>query len=410
MPLKKYLKSPSEHVCMPRYTRKANLLDLSPLSALLCKGIMGDLSTEIFNAIRDHHTSFGSIVVKRVPLSIPPHTDTPELYALGISRFAEIYFAFESAWLSQLSQAPSTGNSSSPDEYEILDSFVNDEHGRIRSILSRLYIPELLRSDKLKSDLRALGLSPGAGDAGQDTSSDDNASKYIVQGNAASAFAAHIKATTEEHPHLIIIYAWIMYLALLNGGRRIRTKLAAGGHDFWNSGTRKNEDGSRGGIPNGLSFWFFHRDDKDLYDDEGIKKEFKRRLLSASSLLTISERAQIIAEAVNIFRHCSRIVAEIDVEVERAGLGQKGGESHRKTRGGIFPSIKSKLSPIASGILRRPTDSSTQPRSRSGIRFRPVLVGVVGLLGGLCAWLWSANADTAQGRYTFWKGGSEHER
>ncbi|PGG99098.1 hypothetical protein GX51_06438 [Blastomyces parvus] len=402
------------------YTRKADLVDLSPLSAILYKGVMEDLSKEIFDAIRDHHTSFGSLVAKRVPLCLPPRTDTPALYAFGISRFAEIYFAFEEAWLSQLSQLPSVSSTGSPDEYEILDSFVNDDRGRIRNILSQLYIPELLRSEKLRSDLRALGWSSGTEDTSQDTPSDDNDSSnnkdddYDAYGNAATAFAAHIKSATAEHPHLIMVYAWIMYLILLNGGRRIRTKLAAGGHDFWKTNPVATEHGDGdSGIPNGLTFWFFHRDDKDLYDDEGIKQEFKARLHSASNLLSVSERAQIIVEAVNIFRHCSRIIAEIDVEVERAGIGKTvSGNGNGSSRGrygsGILPSIRARLPTLASGILRRPSDSSsTQRRTRTGARLRPVLIGAAGLIGALCAWVLSMNADPAQGKYAFWKSGNE---
>ncbi|OJD16807.1 hypothetical protein AJ78_03050 [Emergomyces pasteurianus Ep9510] len=408
MPIKSFLPS-SKDFRVRSYTRGANLVDLSPLSTILCKGVMEDLSKEIFDAIRDHHTSFGSLVAKRVPLCIPPRTDTPAIYALGISRFAEIYFAFEEVWISQLSQVPSVNSTGSPDEYEILDSFVNDDRGRIRSILSQLYIPELLRSEKLRSDLRALGWSSGMEDSGQDHTRDDNASNKEDNpyGNAATAFAAHIKSATEEHPHLIMVYAWIMYLILLNGGRRIRTKLAAGGHDFWKSGAESTEDGSGSGIPNGLTFWFFHRDDNDLYDDEGIKQEFKKRLHSASNLLSVSERAQIIVEAVNIFRHCSRIVAEIDVEVERAGIGKTLGSRHCRTRSRIFPSIRGKLPTFASGILRRPSNSTTQTQSRSDARLRPVLIGAAGLLGGLFAWVWSMNADPAQGKYAFWKAGNE---
>ncbi|OAX81724.1 hypothetical protein ACJ72_03927 [Emergomyces africanus] len=410
MPIKRFLPL-SKDFRVRSYTRGANLVDLSPLSTILCKGVMEDLSKEIFDAIRDHHTSFGSLVAKRVPLCIPPRTDTPALYALGVSRFAEIYFAFEEVWIFQLSQLPSFNGNGSPDEYEILDSFVNDDRGRIRSILSQLYIPELLRSEKLRSDLRALGWSSGMENSGLGNTNDDNTSNEEDNpyGNAATAFAAHIKSATEEHPHLIMVYAWIMYLILLNGGRRIRTKLAAGGHDFWKGGTESSEDGSCScsGIPNGLTFWFFHRDDNDLYDDEGIKQEFKKRLHSASNLLTVSERAQIIVEAVNIFRHCSRIVAEIDVEVERAGIGKTLGSSYGRTSSRILPSIRAKLPTFASGMLRRPSDSSTQARTRRSARLRPVLIGAAGLLGGLCAWVWSMNAEPAQGKYAFWKAGNE---
>ncbi|KAK2807991.1 hypothetical protein FQN50_005073 [Emmonsiellopsis sp. PD_5] len=401
---------------------------------------MDDLSTEVFAAIsldafspkltlskqtqtdniRDRHTTFGSQVSKRVPLCIPPRTDTPELYTLGISRFAEIYFAFESAWLSQLAQLPTVSGSGSPDEYEILDSFVNDDKGRIRSILSQLYIPELLRSDKLRADLIALGWSPEKDEADKKSTNESYESdgKDTAYENAATAFGAYIKSATDDHPHLIMVYAWIMYLALLNGGRRIRTKLAAAGHDFWNSGpttptpasTARDESAKTTGIPNGLSFWFFHRDENDLYDDEGIKQEFKQRLHSASNLLTVTERAQIIAEAVNIFRQCSRIVAEIDVEVARAGSG-KGSSSDRVRSGsgsgsGILPSIKAKL-PFASGFLRRQGDSAEW--RVGGMRLRSILVGAAGLLGGLLAWVLAANGEMARDGFAAWRRGNETE-
>ncbi|PGH04409.1 hypothetical protein AJ80_08520 [Polytolypa hystricis UAMH7299] len=337
---------------------------------------MDDLPTQIFEAIRDHHTTFGSTVSSRVPLCLPPHAPDPELYALGISRFAEIFFAFESAWLSQLRRTSLTDLSNYHTEGDV-DSFINDDAGRIGKMLSEIFIPELLRSERLRADLLNLESVVEA---------EKEEDSHAMKENAATAFASHIRDSTEHRPHLILVYAWIMYMALLNGGRRIRTKLVSAGPYFWEP---KNHDGTlqtppatsdgRPPPPNGLSFWFFDYDS----NDQGIKYAFRERILSASSLLTSTERTEVIAEAVEIFHQCNLIVAEIDVEIARTAHHRR--KAQRKASSSrILSSLKANLPPTSLGS-----------------RVRPILVGVAGLLGGLCAWLWAINAEVVQG-YGLW--------
>lgn len=248
----------------------------------------------------DLHRTLNQLIVCRLPLSLPPYDSTPQLYALGLSRFAQVYFAFESAWLGLIKEV---------DPFAPASKFIHGDHGRINHVLRQIYIPEILRSDRLRSDLSKLGLR--------------SATELTVEneqnGMAARNFVSHINDVIQYKPHVLLAYAWVMYMALFNGGRLIRGKLMKGGREYWENGARdlsslKDRPDAAPGNSNEahrcLSFWFFD----GAQDGEAIKQDFKVRLIEAANILTEPERIDVISEARNIFNFCEKIVLELDVE------------------------------------------------------------------------------------------------
>ncbi|KAL1863571.1 hypothetical protein Plec18167_000665 [Paecilomyces lecythidis] len=353
---------------------------------------MDTLTAKIHAATRAQHKTLNRLITARLPLGLPPHANSPQLYALGLSRIAEVYYAFERTWLRQINASDQLAEAVRED-YDVLGSFVNDNAGRIRNVLRQVYLPRILKSRRLRSDLRALRTS-GSGEIKH-----GDARKNAAGGSrtAVEAFALHIERTISSKPHVILAYAWLMYMALFNGGRWIRDRLIEGGPAFW---TDTTSSPSRDTCPlsqrhhrahlteSYLSFWFFDSDQ----DGEDIKLEFKKRMDVAGDLLTEVEQTQVIAEAVEIFYRLEQIVAEIDLDIAR-GIYR---DSRVLQSADNFVSVSLPLSLLSQNIARH----QAPPRTY----IRPLLVGMAGLLGGICAWLWRVNADAVQWSYHAWAG------
>lgn len=200
----------------------------------------------------------------------------------------------------------------------------------------------MARSDRLRRDLATLlGIN----------ASEVDAFLASVKSDATQAFVHHINHSVTEKPHLLIAYAFTLYLAIFSGGRWIRSLLAAPGRTFWSPdlSASASMEASIGHfessvheklrsftIPQqecfeelGLAFWFF----PSLNDGLDIKAEFKRRLEGAESLLTPQMRTEIVDEARNIFVRCEGLVGELDEFVGRQGKLVNGGERYGSTDG-----------------------------------------------------------------------------
>lgn len=271
-------------------------------------------------------------------------------------------------------------DSDNSDDYESVDSFVNDDYGRIRSILNYIFIPELLRSLPLRLDLALLK------SAISEISAAKHSPLHRIHDTEAAAFASHIMTATEKRPHLIVVYAWVLYTSLLNGGRRIRTKLLAAGPAFWDLGPG-TVDGSS--VPRCLSFWFFA--DNPFADNE-IRDKFKQRLLAASSLLTAAERQEIVTEAVAIFKWSSRIVAELDVQVSQIRTQKR---NRNRQRQGANVSMIRHITPFISSRIRA--------LSLTIATMLPDAVPFGVALFGVCASMWALRPGPA-GRMLMWQG------
>ena len=243
------------------------------------------LPLEISAATRSHHSSLNRLIVSRLPLCLPPHAPTPRLYTVGLSVFSKIYTTFEEEWS------------------RILQNGMMETE-RTLDILQRLHIPELLRRDCLDRDLTMLL-----------TRRDTIAPPREVEG-ACEILQRHqitIRSTIQARPLTLLAYAWVMYMALFNGGRWIRDQLVAAGPKFWHtSDPGANSTEEYANADSCLSFWHFEGGDDGL----GIKDDFKRRFDTVAAQLTASERTDVVEEAVQIFKMCREMVELLDSKTE----------------------------------------------------------------------------------------------
>lgn len=290
------------------------------------------------------HAQLNRLILLRLPLALPPYTTNPSIYVSGILHIAPIYITFESLWQTII-DAPSLPRSredeqarpSSPsDRSGSLDSQSSKACSRIQSLLSHLLLPGLLRSGRLQADIRTLTGTP-------DHKIEEQL-RTVAENGRLAEFIAHTKQSVQANPHVLLAYAWVLYMALFSGGRYLRAALksAGGCEDFWerdaspvrpydatrvsnatpSSGKGSADDEVRPSArrqtraecssptmkKHGLQFFDFAGDE----DGEDLKREFKRRIAEAEALLTDGEKADVIAEAQAIFSFMVMMVTELD--------------------------------------------------------------------------------------------------
>ncbi|KAH7042081.1 hypothetical protein B0J12DRAFT_702482 [Macrophomina phaseolina] len=357
------------------------------------------LSTEINVATRLLHTNLNRLITARLPLALPPHAASPRLYAFGLLHFSHVYLTFESAWhdithpptalnnpalsslledpwisvsqpppTSDTSTAPSAGASSTATP----SSPTTPTDPALLAFLTTLLPPGLLRSRRLRRDLAALlALRPMELDVHLATG---------YPGPRVAAYTAHIRRAVRARPHVLVAYAWVMYMAIFAGGRWIRAQLASAGPEFWEGENENNKGKGVRGVSfeeigkRGLSFFAF---DGDM-DGEDVKSAFKARLEEAEALLTEQQRREVVEEARAIFEWSIALVEELDelldtpdalhVEVG-AGRGAPRDEKEMSEKGGVLPA------PVPAP--RQKTDWVRQGGS---------IAGALVVLGGVCWW------------------------
>lgn len=262
-------------------------------------------------ATRPVHTKLNKLILLRLPLAIPPRADAPSVYTQGILHIAPLYISFESLWHAALhaheseSAVPATNDSASnarPLPFRSRSANASPAQGprpspRIRTILDQLFIPGLLRSTRLRSDLRSL---TGWSEAVLQSRLED-----VAAAGRLGEFVSHIRRSAEKRPHVLLAYAWVLYMALFSGGRFIRATLeSTGAHGFWTAG------GDKRTVPVHGPLDFFHFPTPQ--DGEDLKHEFKQRLAGLGALLTEEEREDIVREAICIFENLILIVNQLD--------------------------------------------------------------------------------------------------
>jgi heme oxygenase len=237
--------------------------------------------------LRPLHTTLNRFILSFLPLSLPPHTLSPHLYAHGISPILPIYSAFESSLNHALS------SSTTPP--------------RTRNILFHLHIPALERTQRLTSDLALLNPShsPTPPPPHTNPSSPPN----------LRSFLHHISNSTSQKPYLIIAYTHLLYLALFSGGRYLRSQLRVANTQSWRLGPSPDLDPD---AP--LQFWCFDGDE----DGEDLKAEFKARVKGLEGELTSEKRREIVQEGVEIMRRMVGVVEEIAAGVETSQVEDEG--------------------------------------------------------------------------------------
>ncbi|KAF9881269.1 hypothetical protein CkaCkLH20_01419 [Colletotrichum karsti] len=299
------------------------------------------LSESIAAATRSVHTKLNRLIIARLPLAIPPRSADPAIYVSGLLHIAPIYIAFESLLKDIVDSSAAAKYDSAQGTSEVPSTVSNAETRlknnvaiteRTRSILESIYLPGLMRSDRLRSDIRSLtGWSPEVV---------EEQLRIVSESSRLAEFVRHVKRTIERKPHVLLAYSYILFMALFAGGRFIRATLESAGSDFWDQvpspippsqqacqprPQKKHEarapvdlfGGDSGTLEIGekhlrhtfpLSFFHF----ATALDGEDLKKEFKRRLAESEGLLTAQEHHDVIQEAICIFDNMLLLVSQLD--------------------------------------------------------------------------------------------------
>ncbi|KAI0600421.1 hypothetical protein F4775DRAFT_545828 [Biscogniauxia sp. FL1348] len=219
------------------------------------------LADSINAATRPVHTKLNKLVIYRLPLALPPKADDASQYVSGLLHITPIYMTFESLWQDildspagfsedqDLGQNNESGNasscssfSSSPPLSSSSTTTTSDIHSRdlpssldpphppsvcprIRSLLTHLRLPGLARSRALHADLAAL--------TGWSERTLREQLGHAASSPTLGSFLAHARAEVRRRPHVLVAYAWVLYMALFSGGRFIRASLESVNPGFW---------------------------------------------------------------------------------------------------------------------------------------------------------------------------------
>jgi heme oxygenase len=298
-----------------------------------------------------------------LPLAIPPFANTSSKYVSGLFHITPIYTTFEALWQEIVE---STCQNDDPRE-AFYDNYLQSgdlvpitEKGasqvetinpRTHSLLSFLLLPSLLRSSVLRHDIKALtGTS--------EDEIEERLEKVSKHGNLAD-FVEHMEESIGRKPHVILAYAWVLYMALFSGGRILRGILQAAsgiGRNFWErepSPIRPLDsfDGSRRQLRSdasslaeekrmgrsrtrslleetgdGLGFFSF----SGTEDGEDIKTEFKKRYAEIELRLTEVEKADIVEESLHVFKFMLGIIDDLDNIVGTSEQDMEAAKSYHK--------------------------------------------------------------------------------
>ena len=281
-------------------------------------------------ATKSLHATSNSLIVSRLCLAIPPGARSPSNYATGLLHLAPIFIAFESLW-SDLLKRPDGGSDRAPtcgDDCAGCDrsKLPSSRKGgvladrpplcdRLRLVLGPLYMSELLRSDPLRCDIASI--------TGWSIDVVDEQIRFVANTSHLEQLISRITAAIEQKPHVLLAYAWVLYMAIFAGGRFLRASLEVPGDYFWATTCHPVQPSNKPGAPSFVSqqlrggiespelplFFFRFRTPSD---GEDLRLEFKKHLAQSESLLTAPEREHIVQEAVRIFEDIIALVSHLD--------------------------------------------------------------------------------------------------
>lgn len=350
------------------------------------------LAHSINTAIASSHTKINRLILDRMPHAVPPQVDNPSAYITGLLHIGAVYIAFESLWQNiigvhtEIAPLPYTypfvndSNTSSPGLSHVPAPPQVTE--RARYTLETAYWPNMLRADRVKADIRAM--------TGWPAHVVDEQLRSAGTTGALGVFLVHIKDAVDDRPHVLLAYAYSLYLALLSGGSYIRTELMYLTAEFWlavpdpvrpgmvpctrgpgdeperlkRHSTFECDPGQHGlagedpSITLPLSFLDFdtplgHENPRQRAKD--LKAEFKQRFSNAERGLTELERRDIVAESVIIFDHLEAVVGQLDKICGSGADATQQGKSRRQT---------TKAEPQPAGIGSRLRDSIAIAKGR----------------------------------------------
>ncbi|KAF5660402.1 hypothetical protein FHETE_8944 [Fusarium heterosporum] len=311
-------------------------------------------------ATRSVHAKLNKLIIARLPLALPPLATDPSAYISGLLYITPIYITFEALWRDILDSGLSadlpgndadtcdnvttTHNSDEP----LLASGAHriSDCNRVQSMLQELYLPGLMRSDRLKADIANL--------AGWSNNTIEEQLRIVQENGRLGDFIQHIKNSVQNRPHVLLAYSYILFMALFAGGRFIRATLESAGDEFWDRlpstvqptrlpcEERLRPTKRASGLPEGdipiddfhnhathtMPLRFFHFQTPE--DGEDLKREFKRRLAVIEGSLTASEKHDIVQESLCIFNSMTLLVQQLDTVCDN---------SARKTSGSTTSSL-----------------------------------------------------------------------
>lgn len=194
----------------------------------------------------------------------------------------------------------------------------------------------MLRAARIKADIQVMTGWPGH--------VIDEEIRSVGTSGRLGKVLLHTQEAVNAKPHLLLAYAYCLYLALLSGGSYIRTELMYIKSDFWHAiptPVKPNmvECRKRSGVedashrdsyeadtpitglagydsPTKLPLEFLDFDpplgENPRQQTKQLKVEFKRRFAEAAQALTDPERKDIVRESVNIFQNMEAIMAQLD--------------------------------------------------------------------------------------------------
>jgi hypothetical protein len=136
------------------------------------------LGDQINTSSRSAHALLNRLIKARLPLALPPYEATPLTYTTGLLHIAPLYFTFEAVWKAVLdisepssileaTQGLHSWGPGSPTTC-ISPSLISSTTGesptvhyckaktRVQSFLAHVWLPSLLRTKRLREDIRYL--------------------------------------------------------------------------------------------------------------------------------------------------------------------------------------------------------------------------------------------------------------
>ncbi|RFU76777.1 hypothetical protein TARUN_5448 [Trichoderma arundinaceum] len=255
------------------------------------------LAGDIVHATRSTHTKTNKLVTSRLPLALPPRASDAGPYISGLLHLLPIYMTFEKLWLDILDTS-SAGQDERP-----------HVSPRVLEILKAIYIPQLFRTQRLRTDIKHM--------TGWSDETLDRQVHSIKGTGQLSAFLSHVKQTVRAKPHALIAYSYNLFMALFAGGRFIRASFQNVSEEFWQTvpapikpTMQPCEPGSVEGAKRSVSleFWSFDSD----HDGEDLKQEYKGKLLQWESELTAEERDDVTQESIIVLESVGLLVVQLD--------------------------------------------------------------------------------------------------
>ncbi|MCJ1438072.1 heme oxygenase [Xylographa pallens] len=242
------------------------------------------LQTEIHTTFRSHYSTLQAILARTLPHLVPPNSLSPHPYIHSLLSLAPLYLSLETSYHSISLRA--------------------HQYPSLTIEFFRLFPAGVLRRDRFYNDLATL-----LGEEGEWRLEVARERGSMVE------FGERMERAMKSRPHVILAYAWILYLPLLNAGW-VKGQLVAARERRWRlnpyllPAERREE--------RGLEVWCFER------GAERMKEEFGRRLGALEGVISEQQRKEVLEEARALLGFCTRLANEVEREVRRMNFRKEG--------------------------------------------------------------------------------------